>query len=130
MVKSIKKTKKRRRKNALLLRARLVDRQGALLRRSGVQSLYFAIVAPGRGDDDERPIAMWPLDPAEVVLDGLQNDEDWSVDACGYNFCHCIDFDELDLTPMPTNSEFRYIIRDTSGETSVVRFQVGRVVHD
>jgi hypothetical protein len=125
MVKAIKKSKKRRRKNALLLRARLVNRQGALLRPSDVQSLHFAIAVVGRVNDDVQPIAIAALDSSEVVLDGLRNDNDWSVDACGYNFCHCIDGSEFDSTFPPKRCEFRYLIRDTSDQISVVRFQIG-----
>ena len=130
MVRSIKKSKKRRRKNALLLRARLVDRHGALLRPSDVEWLRFAIVEPGQVAEEDQLIAVLALDPTEVVLDGLRNDNDWAVDVCGYNFCHYIDVKGLDLARLPPQCELRYFLRDTTGEVSIIRFSMGAVEYD
>jgi len=110
--------------NALLLRARLVDRHGALLRPGDVRSIYLAIVGPAQAEVGKTPIAIAALTPAAVVLDGLHIDDDWSVDACGYNFCHGIEAEQFDIASLPARCEFRYIIEDTSGRISVVRFEI------
>lgn len=130
MVSAINRLKHRRRANAAVLMARLVDRHGALLNRAAVQSIDCVAVVIADEDGVARPIACVELDPSEVVLNSLRNDNSWSVDAVGYNFCHQFDLSNVGFPQDAACYEIRYVIRDTSGETSVVRFQVGVINHD
>ena len=109
--------------------ARLVDRHGSLLNPAVVKSIDFVAVVVDE-DGVVHSNARVALDPSDVVLDGLRNDEAWSVDAVGYNFCHQFDLSSVNFPRDDASCEIRYIIRDASGESSVVRFQVGVINHD
>ena len=126
----INRMARRRRTNAAVLMARLVDRQGALLDRTVVRSIYFIAVEVAHEGGAPQPVACAALEPGEVVLNGLRNDNGWSVDAVGYNFCHRFDLNSLNLPRDGAGCEIRYVIRDTTGEKSVVCFRVGVAEHD
>ena len=129
MVEALRNAKKRQLVNTFMLRARLVDRWGRLLRPAAVESIDFALLAADEETGEVWPLGVCALDPSDVVLDGLRND-DWPDDACGYNFRHCVDVGEFELASLPRQSEFRYVIRDTNGKISVVRFQIRGIKHD
>jgi hypothetical protein len=116
--------KKRKRANTFMLRARLVNRHGVLLRRTVVETIDFVALTLDEKTGKACPLGICALDPSEVILDGLQNDEDWDVDVCGYNFRHLIDVGTFRIPLRSRDNEFCYIIRDTSSNVSIVRFQI------
>jgi hypothetical protein len=120
----------RRRTNAAVLMARLVDRQGALLGRAVLRSIDFVVVAIADERGETHPIACAAVEPNEVVLNGLRNDNGWSVDAIGYNFCHRFDLNSLNLPRDAAGCEIRYVVQDVNGEISVVCFRVRIAEHD
>jgi hypothetical protein len=126
----INRMARRRRTDGAVLMARLVDRQGVLLDRSAVQSIYFVAVEVTHVGGAPLPVACAALEPGEVVLDGLQNGNGWSVDAVGYNFCHRFDLNCLDLPRDGAGYEIRYVVQDMAGEISVICFRVRTLEHD
>jgi hypothetical protein len=122
--------RKRRRGMTCMLRARLVDRHGRLLRPDNVEAMFFIALSFGDKPGKVRPLGAWALEPSEVILDGLHNDADWSVDVCGYNFRHLIDAGDFKYRSLPRRGEFRYFIRDTSGNISILRFQISEAEYD
>jgi hypothetical protein len=122
--------KKRKCVNTFMLRARLVDRHGRLLRPTAVETIDFIAISIDEKTCEACPLGFCALDPSEVILDELQNDEGWDVDVCGYNFRHLIDAGEFKFASLPRHGEFRYIIRDTSSNVSIVRFQISGTKYD
>jgi hypothetical protein len=76
-----------------LLMVRIVDPAGKSIRRSMVAairySLYELCVTGPVAVADHSDVA---LDVGDVMFDSLQTGGVWSLDVCGYNFRHEIDF--------------------------------------
>ncbi len=67
----------------------------------------------------------------KVVTDELKVGGGWDIDACGYNFRHRFKVENADVRSELASAvyELRYVITQTTGERSVVRFRV-RLVSD
>ncbi|HEX3598900.1 MAG TPA: hypothetical protein VHU84_02085 [Lacipirellulaceae bacterium] len=116
-----------------VLMARLVDPQGKCMNPAAIQSIEYSLfeVAKGRRKRPVRGHVARRLNINEVVLAGLQNDDAWDVDCSGYNFRHEI---SVARSEVPAGGdvcyELLYLIRNTTGEESIVQFRVRMFCHD
>jgi hypothetical protein len=114
--------------SAVLL-ARIVDSAGDVVQQSGVSAISYSVfeldpcrpdvLAAVTGHDDVA------LDVGDVIFDTLQMGVLWTVDEIGYNFRHEIDVSEDEAFPKAgARYQVRYEITPTSGQKTIVRFQV------
>lgn len=113
-----------------VLLARIVDGAGRPLRRGDVRSIAYCVEWMGTASDEGcgRLVA---VEADEVLLDGFRVEGGWSEDAIGYNFRHCIQFEDHGLAPeVGRRFVVRYVIIDRADEISMICFQIRIVQHD
>jgi len=114
---------------SVILMARIVDRNGAPIRRSDIRAIEYSVfelyfrrpenLSAVRGQE---AVA---LDVTEVVFDSPQIGDLWTVDARGYNFRHQIYFDRNQKFPKAGRRyEVRYEVTLSSGQQAVIRFRL------
>ena len=111
-----------------VLLARLVDRNGACIRRSDVSCIEFSLYeidpfSPGILTVVHGQSGVG-LPVADVMFDSLQTGGEWSLDRDGYNFRH--DFQPGHARAFPkagVEYELQYRFTARSGQT-IVRFRI------
>jgi hypothetical protein len=112
-----------------VLMARIVDAEGIAVQPSGVSAIEYSVfeLDPCRPDvlgviSGHEGVALAVND---VVYNSLQTGGLWTVDSLGYNFRHEIDVSQDEAFPKAgALYQIRYQITPTSGQKSIVRFQV------
>lgn len=123
------------RPHTIVLLARLVDRDGNAIGLADIRSIECTV---RRFDDcgvfhrcDDFELDTQSLRVAEVIDDGWRHAGDWTANGEPFNFRH-----EL---PMPSDTygagaatriEIRYLITQTTGERTIVRFRIRNNGHD
>lgn len=100
-----------------VLMARIVDLDGAAVRRADVESIWFS--APGT--------AAVAINVDDVLFDALQNGGAWTLDDVGYNFRHEIGDEVPQIAARPRCFGLEYELTLSHGETTRLRFQVRAV---
>ena len=112
-----------------VLMARIVDAAGANVQQAGIAAIEYSIfeldpcrpdnLTPIAGHDGESLVV------ASVIFNALQTGGLWTVDEVGYNFRHEIDVTASEAFPKAgTQYQVRYQLTPTSGQKSIVRFQL------
>jgi hypothetical protein len=112
-----------------VLMARIVDAAGANVQQSGVAAIEYSIyeLDPCRPDNltavaGHDGVA---LTVANVIYNTLQTGGLWTLDAVGYNFRHEIDVTTSEAFPKAGVAyQIRYELTPTTGQKSIVRFQL------
>jgi hypothetical protein len=112
-----------------VLMARIVDVVGAHVQQAGIAAIEYSIfeLDPCRPDDLTVVAGhdgAW-LVIADVIFNALQTGGLWSVDEVGYNFRHEIDVASSEAFPKAgAQYQVRYELTPTTGQKSIVRFQL------
>jgi len=112
-----------------ILMARIVDATGANVQQAGIAAIEYSIfeLDPCRPDNlvvvaGHDGVA---LVVADVIFNALQTGGLWTVDEDGYNFRHEIDVSTTEAFPKAgVQYQVRYELTPTTGQKSIVRFQL------
>jgi hypothetical protein len=112
-----------------VLMARIVDAAGANVQQAGIAAIEYSIyeLDPCRPDN---LVAVAghdgvTLTVANVIFNALQTGGLWTADEVGYNFRHEIDVTSSEAFPKAgAQYQIRYELTPTSGQKSIVRFQL------
>jgi len=112
-----------------ILMARIVDAAGANVQQAGIAAIEYSIfeLDPCR-PDNLTPVAGHDgvsLTVANVIFNALQTGGLWTVDEVGFNFRHEVDVSATEAFPKAgAQYQIRYELTPTSGQKSIVRFQL------
>lgn len=114
--------------SAVLL-ARIVDATGANVQQAGLAAIEYSIyeLDPCRPDES---VAVTGHDRvavsvSSVIFNALQTGGLWTADDVGFNFRHEINVSSADAFPKAgAQYQIRYELTPTSGQKSIVRFQL------
>jgi hypothetical protein len=114
--------------SAVLL-ARIVDSAGVVVQQAGVSAIEYSVFELDPCRPDELTVVAGhdgvSLVVADVIFDSLQTGGLWTVDEIGYNFRHEIDVSADEAFPKAgAQYQVRYEITPTSGQKTIVRFQL------
>jgi hypothetical protein len=112
-----------------ILMARIVDAAGANVQQAGIAAIDYSIyeLDPCRPD---HLVAVAGHDGvslvvADVIFNALQTGGLWTVDGVGYNFRHELNVASSEAFPKAgTQYQVRYELTPTTGQKSIVRFQL------
>jgi hypothetical protein len=112
-----------------LLMARIVDSDGVHVQQAGIDAIEYSVLALDPCRPDIGTVVAGhdavALDVAEVIYNALQTGGLWTVDEVGYNFRHEIDVSVDEAFPKAgAIYQVRYHVTPTSGQKTIVRFQL------
>ena len=117
------------RNGTAILMARVVNSAGVAVTPATIVAVEYTVyeLTP---DDPSGLVAVTghdgvSLTVGDVFFATLQNDETWTADSEGYNFRHEIDVSSAEAFPKAgTQYQVRYEFTPTSGQKTIVRFQL------
>jgi hypothetical protein len=114
--------------SAVLL-ARIVDATGANVQQAGLSAIAYTIFELDPCQLDQLTTVTGhtgvALTVASVIFNALQTGGLWTVDEVGYNFRHEIDVGTSAAFPKAgVQYQVRYELTPTSGQKTIVRFQL------
>jgi hypothetical protein len=109
--------------------ARIVDSDGVVVQPSGVSAIEYSVFELDPCRPDVFTVVAGhdgvALDVGDVIYNSLQVGGLWTIDEVGYNFRHEIDVSQDEAFPKAgTQYQVRYEISPTSGQKTIVRFQI------
>ena len=112
-----------------VLMARIVDASGAHVQQAGIAAIEYSILELDPCRPDDLTVVAGhdgaSLTVANVIFNALQTGGLWTVDEVGYNFRHEIDVSSSEAFPKAgTQYQVRYELTPTTGQKSIVRFQL------
>jgi hypothetical protein len=117
------------RHGSAVLLARIVDSDGIVVQPSGVDEIEYSVFELDPCRPDVLTVVAGhdgvALDVGDVIFNSLQTGGLWTVDEVGYNFRHDVDVSAAEAFPKAgALYQVRYEIVPTSGQKTIVRFQV------
>jgi hypothetical protein len=112
-----------------VLMARIVDSAGANVQQSGLSSIKYSVYELDPCLPDSATVVSGHNDVAltvsSVIFNSLQTGALWTVDDVGYNFRHEINVSTDEAFPKAgALYQVRYVLTPTSGQKTIVRFQI------
>jgi hypothetical protein len=112
-----------------VLMARIVDAAGENVQQAGIAAIEYSVFELDPARPDNLTVVAGhdgaSLVVANVIFNSLQTGGLWTVDEVGYNFRHEIDVAASAAFPKAgAQYQVRYELTPTTGQRSIVRFQL------
>lgn len=109
--------------------ARIVDAAGANVQQAGIAAIEYSVFELDPCRPDNLTVVAGhsgaALTVANVIFNSLQTDGLWTIDEVGYNFRHEVNISSAEAFPKAgAQYQVRYELTPTSGQKTIVRFQL------